>query len=72
MFATTTLTSSTVARQKELQRQISQKPLQEHYPSQKLYLVKRRRKAPFSKLVLPLADTMISAGYQLKERHQPA
>ncbi len=61
-----------IAYQKELQRQARRNGLQELYPNQTLYPVKRRRKSSFSKLALPLADIMIQSGQQLKEHYQPA
>ena len=70
MFTTTLLAS--VAYQKELQRQVRKDDLQELYPTQNLYSVRRRRKLAFPKLTLSLADVMINTGQQLKERSQPA
>jgi len=65
------LASSVLAYQQELQRQTRQSGLQELYPTQKLYPVKRLdSKLDFSKLVLSLANFMIVSGQQLKERYQ--
>ena len=57
--------------QKELQRKSHRRDLQEIYPTQKRYQI-TNLKSVFSKVALPVANIMIQAGRQLKERYQTA
>ena len=56
---------------KELQRNTQRRDLQEIYPTQKRYPL-ANLKSVFSKVALPVANIMIQAGRQLKERYQTA